>query len=639
MKFLGKFLPVAALVAQTVFVAHAEFDISAFAPEGGLALGANYWGSKSATRMWQDWDPDSLAKDLDVLKAHGFTYLRVFPRWDVFQPIWEAHTPNQQTYETYLTQDELPRPETPAGYAGVDERMMERFEAFCDLCAKRDMKLIVCLMTGQMTFRIFTPQALERRDLYTDPVALKWERRLLDYFVTRMRHHRAIAAWESGNETCCLGPIASPDAVEAWLALIHGTIRLADPTRPVIGPNTINITDGAWRIDRIAPLSDVLTVHPYNMWTKAFLDDGNGIRNAFFAPSCNVALEQIGGKPAFVEEHGIRRAECTSKANTALYARGLCWNLWSSGCRGLGWWCAFDQDNQMIPPYDWKEPYLELGAFKSDRTPYPVAKTLGSFMSFLDGLPFRKLPAAKTDCVIIVRDGEMVNSTYVLARQAGLQPRFADPTKKLPDASVYFLPNAKGRAFLTLRRWEELKARVREGGATLAISWNDTFLSDHEAVFGAEIESRTPGKPVFRPITAEVLEKDGEGRPYLMRNRYGKGVVYLLARPLALAANARVGGFDSNSWRYYAKVCPKKLMVEDGVRDVTVSEHPFGETRVGVILVNNSTTPYAAKPTVAEGWRVVSAHTDDPVAAEWKDGALRLAGNAGILLMLEKSAK
>ena len=137
----------------------AAHDISAFAPEGGLALGANYWGSKSATRMWQDWDPESLAKDLDVLKAHGFTYLRVFPRWDVFQPIWEAHTPYQQTYETYLTQDELPRPETPAGYAGVDERMMERFETFCDLCEVRGLKLIVCPLTGQMTFRIFTPQA------------------------------------------------------------------------------------------------------------------------------------------------------------------------------------------------------------------------------------------------------------------------------------------------------------------------------------------------------------------------------------------------------------------------------------------------------------------------------------------------
>ena len=147
------------------------------------------------------------------------------------------------------------------------------------MCAARGFKLIVCPLTGQMTFRVYVPQALERRDLYSDPVALKWERRYLDYFVRRMRHHGAIAAWESGNETNCLGPIASPDAVEAWLALIHGTIRLADGSRPIIGPNSLEITDGKWRVDRIAALSDVLTVHPYQIWSNAYLDDGNGIRN------------------------------------------------------------------------------------------------------------------------------------------------------------------------------------------------------------------------------------------------------------------------------------------------------------------------------------------------------------------------
>lgn len=636
-KHLWGALAALALGAHAVAAEETAPGLSAFAPTGTLAFGVNYWASKSATRMWQDWEPEEIAKDLDVLTAHGVTFVRVFPRWDVFQPIWEAHHPwRDQHVETYLTADERPRPETPAGDAGVDERMMERFEAFCDLCAARGLKLIVAPLTGQMTFRIYVPQALERRDLYADPVALMWERRYLDYFVRRMRHHRAIAAWESGNETNILGPIASPEAAEAWLAFIHSTIRLADPTRPVIGPDTCQITEGNWRIERVAPLSDVLAVHPYNMWKKAYLDEGNGIRNAFFVASCRLALEQIGGKPAFVEEHGLRRAECMSRANAARYARGLCWNLLASGGRGLGWWCAFDQDNQMMPPYDWKEPCLELGAFKSDRTPYPIAKALARFMSFVRSLPFPALPAAKTDCVIVVRDDEMVNSTYVLARQAGLQPRFADPTKRLPEAPVYFLPDARGRACLSLRHWEELKARVRDGGATLAISWSDTFLSGHEEVFGAEIERRTPGKPVFRPITAEVLEREPDGCPRFLKNRYGKGTVYLLSRPLAAAANNKTGGFDSDAWKYYARVCPKRLLVENRVRDVTISEHPFADGSVGVVLVNNAATRVATTPKVADGWSVASALTDDADAATWADGELRLDGNAGILLLLKK---
>lgn len=42
---------------------------------------------------------------------------------------------------------------------------------------------IVCIMTGHMTLRLFIPRALEMLDLYTDPVALKWEARFIDYFV------------------------------------------------------------------------------------------------------------------------------------------------------------------------------------------------------------------------------------------------------------------------------------------------------------------------------------------------------------------------------------------------------------------------------------------------------------------------
>ena len=606
-----------------------------FLESGKLAFGVNYWASRTATRMWQDWQPDEIAKDLDVIKAQGFGFLRVFPRWDVFQPIWEVHSPNRKKSEVYLTADELPRPETPAGYAGVDEKMMERFEAFCDLCAQRDLKLVVCVMTGQMTFRIFVPQALQGLDLYADPMALKWERRFIDYFVRRMKHHRAIAAWESGNETCCLGPIASPDAVEAWLALIHGTFRLADPSRPVIGPNGTDITGGPWRVDCISALSDVLAVHPYNMWSKAYLHDGNGIRNALLAASQNMVVEQIGGRPCFVEEHGVRRAESLSRDNVARYVRGLCWNLWAMDCRGLGWWCAFDQDNQLIPPYDWREPYLELGIFKSDRSPYPAAAAVRRFQDMLGKLPFARLPKAKSDCVIVVPDCDLALGTLILARQAGLMPTFADPTRALPEASVYFLPDAKGRAWLTQTRWEDLKARVREGGATLAVSWNNTFLSHHEEVFGAEIESRAPGKLVFRPLTAEVIERDADGNPRLMANRYGKGRVYLLTRPISRQALDRAGGFDSDLWKYYARVCPKRLLLETGSRDVMVSEHRFDDGTVGVVAVNNSPKPYAGTPRIDPGWKVGAACADDDACARWTDGRLELSGNSGIFLRLE----
>ena len=50
-------------------------------------LGCNYWASNAGTEMWQNFEPDTIKKDLAVLSEHGIKYLRVFPVWRDFQPV------------------------------------------------------------------------------------------------------------------------------------------------------------------------------------------------------------------------------------------------------------------------------------------------------------------------------------------------------------------------------------------------------------------------------------------------------------------------------------------------------------------------------------------------------------------------
>ena len=138
-----------------------------FLESGKLALGANYWSSFNATKMWRDWRPDEVEKDFLALKEHGMTVLRVFPTWSDFQPIVEIHANSarwNRSKDTRMTLDERIRPQTEAGYAGVDETMLRRFEEFCDIAERHGMKLVVAIMTGQMTFRNFIPPALENQD-------------------------------------------------------------------------------------------------------------------------------------------------------------------------------------------------------------------------------------------------------------------------------------------------------------------------------------------------------------------------------------------------------------------------------------------------------------------------------------------
>ena len=158
------------------------------------------------------------------------------------------------------------------------------------------------------------------------------------------------------------------------------------------------------------------------------------MRSLTFAAAETYALEQVSGKPAFIEEHGSRRQEQTSQKGVALYMRGLLWNSWALDCKAMLWWCAYDQTGQTIAPYNWRQPCVELGIFHRDRTPYPAVDVVRKFVALQDALPFDALPKARTDAVVISTESAVIHSSYILARQAGIMPRFANPEEKLPTS-------------------------------------------------------------------------------------------------------------------------------------------------------------------------------------------------------------
>ncbi len=63
----------------------------------------------------------------------------------------------------------------------------------------------------------------------------------MKYFVERLKDKKAIAAWEIGNESRLIAKTEHHDTPEFWLTYMHDIIRRADPTRPVIGPDGLNL--------------------------------------------------------------------------------------------------------------------------------------------------------------------------------------------------------------------------------------------------------------------------------------------------------------------------------------------------------------------------------------------------------------
>src|SRR5512133_2716663 len=196
---------------------------------GNFVLGCNYWASHAGTAMWSDWRPEIVADDLSQLAAAGLQVLRVFPLWPDFQPLTLLRAGSGEPVE--FRHGEARLPDNAEGKAGVSALAMGRFATFAGLAEEHGLRLIVGLLTGWMSGRLFVPPALEGRNPITDPAALMWELRFVHEFVRRFKDRPAVVAWELGNECNCMGP-ATHEEAWVWTAGLVNAIRAEDRTRP-----------------------------------------------------------------------------------------------------------------------------------------------------------------------------------------------------------------------------------------------------------------------------------------------------------------------------------------------------------------------------------------------------------------------
>ena len=203
-----------------------------FEAGGRFFVGCNYWASHAGTAMWRDWRPEVVEADFRLLAENGVEVARVFPLWPDFQPI-QALTGGGQSF-VEMRFGERPLPDTPAGRAGVDEVMVERFRELCRVAEANRIKLIVGLVTGWMSGRMHVPPAFERVNVITDPTAIRWQVRRVRYLVRELRGCPAIAAWDLGNECNCMAWSDSPSEAWCWSNAITSAVRVEDPDRPVV---------------------------------------------------------------------------------------------------------------------------------------------------------------------------------------------------------------------------------------------------------------------------------------------------------------------------------------------------------------------------------------------------------------------
>ncbi len=563
-------------------------------------FGCNYWASNAGTEMWREFDPDVIRDDLARLKKHNVKYMRVFPNWRDFQPVEPYYCTGDVFREYRMTDGSLP---TNKYY--LDETMLERFKIFCDICEEFEIKLIVGLITGFMSSRLFVPPALYGKNLITDPIALYFEQLLVTGIVERFKDHNGIFAWDHGNECGCLSNPGTHFAAASWARTIANTVYSIDRTRPFITGLHSLTPDGIWRFDEQADVCDIMVTHPYIFWTRHGNYDANTyIKSTLLPTAYTKYYSDLTHKPCFIEEFGSIGPSCCSEETAAKILRVTYFSGLANGNFGLLWWCANEQSALTTPPYTWTMVECELGMSYLDKTPKPILKE----MKRLAELDFNfELPPADIDAVCLVTQGQdawgVAFMSYVLAKQVGLNISFADASKEIPEAKVYMLPSISKNDVMPKEMYLKLQQKVKDG-AKLYISQDDGFLSDFEALTGNRIEDSEfapysgsftlNGKEIAyngkRKIHIKNINSTQIQTPLITKSSFGNGEVYFVNFPVEAMLIGKSRAFDNNICEVYREIFSEEIaghLIKCHNENVALTIHRDDNKVIG-IFVNHS---------------------------------------------------
>jgi hypothetical protein len=620
--------------------------------------------------MWTDWQPAQMDLDLKRLADAGVEVIRVFPLWPDFQPIHSLYTGVGIHAGYRFGEERLPYDE--AGRAGMSLEMMARFQEFTEIASKHNIKLIVGLITGWMSGRLFAPPALLGKNMLTDPDSIRWQVRFVSYFVKHMKHSDAIIAWDLGNECNVMENVPTQEQAYVWTASISNAIKANDPSRPLVSGMHSLFPQGTWTMQDQGELTDVLTTHPYPFWTQYMdYDPLTSMRPTMHATMESLLYGQIGEKPCFAEEMGTMGPMVCSEEVAGAFARTSLFSQWANGLAGTMWWCASDQTKLQHAPYDWVACENELGLITEDGRVKPALLEMGAVKKVIQNLPIDALPARTVDAVCIINTTSDVTGSgldhwataigsFLLAKQAGFDFNFRFEDQQIPDAKFYLLPCVTGVGGVAKHRWEQLLAKVRDG-ATLYISSNNGYMLNFSEITGLTVESRqrrssaaevtlkdsgvtlsvpSTFKLDYRNDRAEILAAETDGNPVLTKASYGKGVVYYCALPVELTMTQSEGVSHQPEKHPYFHIYETISKEVRGTRalqvrepHVAVTEHVESDSTRYSVLVNHSGVAREVGLNLLVGWSVGSSlHGNSPVGS-----TLTIPANDAIVLKLVKS--
>jgi endo-1,4-beta-mannosidase len=593
-------------------------------------LGANFWSRAGGPLMWRNYDPQTVAGELRVLREHGLGMTRSFFYWPDF----------------------MPEPDR------IDEKMTARYADFLDRHAEAGMTTVPTFLVGHMSGENWDPAWRCGRDLYGDVWMVARQAWFAGEMVRRFGGHPAVCGWLVSNEMPIYGGSAARETVTSWAQLVIDAIRAAGGRQPV------SLGDGAWGIEvsgkdngfsvaDAARLCDFLGPHVYPT------EDDPARSHYAAAWACELAGTY--GRPVVLEEFGVSSA-FASGANAARYYRQVLHNSLLAGATGWIAWNNTDFDLAGQDPYRHHAFELHFGLTDTRGTPKPQLAQMQAFAQVLASIDAGRCDRADADTALVIPsyldtrypftqdpDGPQLATTlrqaYIGARLADLPVALTRESQGIGSgARLYLVTSTK---HLLGSSWQQLE-QLATAGATVYVSYsrgthkvhrgpwhshlNEMFGVEHQLGYGpAEVISdevvtftfqadfgtlargsrvsfpvagglHSRGFLPVRPAGAEVIAVDSRDRPALLLRRAGAGSIVLCTYPVEqLAAAVAKASPEATSVLYDA------LAVHAGVRRlVTVNDPRIGadvlareDGRRFAWLVSQASEPVTVKPQLA----------------------------------------
>jgi len=338
---------------------------------------------------WDAFDPAEVAEDFRRIAGAGLGSVRLFLMWEAFQP----------------------------EVGVVDHVMLERLVRVADLALDAGLQIMPTLFTGHMSgvnwipswalggsdrdprFRVIAdgrPSARGLRNWYTDASVADAQALLASESASALAGHRALWAWDLGNENSnCVVP---PDRAAGlrWLEQMASAIRGAD--------GAALITTGLHMEDlehdrnlgphEAARVCDFLTMHGYPIYAEW----AGGPTDEHLAPFLAEVTRWLGGgmdvlfsefglptfrgeDPDQWQEASTSRSLVVEEHDAARYTARVLDGLRRAGCTGAMLWCYTD-----YPPALWSTPPLDesvhertFGLWRADGWAKPSVETIAPY--------------------------------------------------------------------------------------------------------------------------------------------------------------------------------------------------------------------------------------------------------------------